>query len=276
MALLNKWIRERGDHGDRGLLNEVKSFVRSYQKFVPAEHLGICTDDLELGDASKWPMIPFRIGLAVVIVTRDKQVIVPLRSSHVSLGDTPSSTNAGAYTSSVGEGMTREDTVRGLHLLHREGAARRRRKGQRVGPREEEHHQHEAANAPEIPSLVTLAARALLDEMGIEDQIDCNVAQDVLCVSLNFDRHEAFPHLTTVLTTNCTFDEIKKLRSQKAKDASLENKEVLGLPRDEKTAKGLAEGEVEVQGKGKIIAASPREKIFFAQAAEAIGFGDHV
>jgi hypothetical protein len=261
------WLLEGGD---KDLVKDVRGFLRSNPRFIPAEKLHICTDDLELAHAPNWPMIPFRVGLAVVIITSDSRVVVPLRSSHAALGHTPASVRTGRYSSSVGEGMARDDTVRGLHLLREKRAGERRR----MGPARCQGQDEARELADDTPSLVALAARALLDEMGIEDQVDCNVGKEVLCVSLNLDRHEAFPHITTVLKTRHTFDQIDMLRRKKARDGHWEHNRVLGLSWDKTTAKGLANGVIEVGKVGRIVAASVREQIFFAQAAEALGLDE--
>lgn len=249
---ISDWLRtwSREDVRDKQLLKKVQRFLRSKPKFIPAEELRVPIDKLKLADAEKWPMIPFRVGLGVVIFTRDKKVIVPLRSSKVCLGDT----HARSYSSSVGEGMTAGDTVRSLPSLR----PKRTRTGRRKG-------------AADRPSLMALAARALRDEMGIRDQVHCDVSKDVLCVSLNFDRREAFPYLSTMLRTRHSFDEINRLWKGLQTPDMWENEGLLGLPWNKRTAKGLAIGRLEVKGYGLIVAASTREQIFFAQAADALG-----
>ncbi len=257
-----KGLIDRGELNDPTVLDRIKEFIARNPTFVPAQRLGVPTD-LTLSDAPRWPMLPFRLGLAVVILTTDSRCIVPLRSSRVDLGDTEDR----AYTASVGEGMVRGDTVQGLERLRLKMAQRRQDK---VGDAMHEHEPpgNRQSQESEVPSLVALAARALRDEMGIRDQIDCDVGRDVLCVAVNFDCREAFPYLTTVLKGRHTFDHIMRNAAD-----SWENEKVLGLPWDEQTAKALFTGEIELPGEGKIVAGSARERVFFGQAWATFGVG---
>jgi hypothetical protein len=169
--------------------------------------------------------------------------------------------------------MTISDTVGGLRSLHLKWAKKRVEKGRWAGRREAQSHEPAASNVDDdAPSLVTFAARALKEELGIEDQMHCDVTKEVLCVSINLDRHEAFPFITAALFTRYTREQIKEFWRHNTADP-WEADDVLALPWNKNTAKGLANGEIAVPGVGKITAASPREPIFFAQAADALGVG---